>query len=259
MDIFGSFAAALIGALVWTLIVRHSPVILTKVITKRIEHVYNKSITELKGEIEKENTAMQSSLAFLAASQSELRTKTNNAVETLWIVIRNQQEEFGQVLTFMQILDPKQLDDAFRGVGKLRSLLSKYEDIVSLSNAIQRTERHLDGWEIIYVSARLWLIYETLFRTHNRMAGLVQKSMKERKYFDWRNDELLLREIKVVLAEEKVNSLIGSSNPTPLINSLKAEFIEEARKLVRGSGEWESVDDIYQRLMSLPPRNGYDT
>ena len=83
--------------------------------------------------------------------------------------------------------------------------------------------------------------------------------MKERKYFDWRNDELLLREIKVVLAEERVNSLIRSSSPTPLINSLKAEFIEEARKLVRGSGEWESVDDIYQRLMSLPPRNGYDT
>ena len=67
----------LVLVLAWTMLVRKFPDILSKGIVKQIEHGYDKKLEELKGGIQAHNTAIKSSVEFLAASQSELRACAN--------------------------------------------------------------------------------------------------------------------------------------------------------------------------------------
>ena len=252
-QMLGWLVSSVLGAAIWTLVVRQSPVIVTNLITAKIKRHYNEQLAQLKGAITKERTAIQSAIGFLSATQSELRSKTFHAVEALWTVIEKQQEVYGDAFFLLDILTPKELNSAFQqsSNAQVQAILSNYSDYELLSKAVFSTADHLEKWEIIYVSARLWLIYETLFRTQNRIAGLMHQSLEQRKFKDWRTDDLLVKQAMVLLNEEEFKRLTRSISPKPLINSLRAQFIEDARKIVRGANEWETVDDIYTRLMSL--------
>ena len=252
-QIIGWIVSSVLGAAIWTLVIRQSPIIITNLITAKIKHNYDEQIAQLKGEMARESTAMQSTIGLLSASQSELRSKVFQSVEALWMVFEKQRDVYRNAFLLLNVCSPNQLDYAFQhnSTAKVRDLLRDYSDFESLSKIVSSTDDHLRRSEIIYVSARLWLIYMTIYRTQNRIAGLMHNCLKDGKYIDWRIDDMAIKETRALFSEDEFKNLTRSIDPDPLINSLKAQFIEEARKLIRGETEWESVDDIYRRLMSL--------
>ena len=58
------------------------PRIISKGVEKGIEHVYDKKLEGLKGDIQASNAALKSSVDYLAASQVELRSKVLSSVES---------------------------------------------------------------------------------------------------------------------------------------------------------------------------------
>ena len=68
-------------------IARAFPAILGAALVKTIEHRYAVRLSRLKADLESRYTTLQTSVNFLAANQSELRSKTITAVQTLWTSI----------------------------------------------------------------------------------------------------------------------------------------------------------------------------
>ena len=90
------WATIIAGAVtsVWTGVLRWFPQIVAKRVERRIDHTYNEQLESLKHELEATRAAARSSMEFLAASQSEFRSKTIGAVESLWRAVELLEQEF---------------------------------------------------------------------------------------------------------------------------------------------------------------------
>lgn len=92
------------------------PRIISKGVEKSIEHVYDKKLEGLKGDIQASNAALKSSVDYLAASQSELRSKVLSSVENLWQAIEDLQTAYSKVgLGVLDLMASKDLDDCVSG------------------------------------------------------------------------------------------------------------------------------------------------
>ena len=140
--------------LLWTVLVRKFPNILSKGIVKRIEHGYDKKLEELKGEIQADNSAIKSSVEFLAASQSELRVKIISSVESLWQAIGCIQEEYSDALGATALLEPHEFYKVFRGeLPQIHPLVKDYKDLNFFEEKRGKIQDKVSGTEIIFVSS----------------------------------------------------------------------------------------------------------
>ena len=242
----------LVLVLAWTMLVRKFPDILSKGIVKQIEHGYDKKLEELKGGIQAHNTAIKSSVEFLAASQSELRSKVISSVESLWLSIDSIHEVYSGAVTITLLFLPDEIEESLKGKRPgILQMVKDYEDITFIKEKFREIQRKTSGTEVLFVSSRLWLLYNSILRVHARLGILLNQSMKDRKYQDWRNDKFMESILGEVLTADKIkeakqNRLGGINN---IINWLKAEFVQEASNLVRGSREVaHSVPEIYETL-----------
>ena len=246
-----SLLLALLALLGWTLLVRLFPNVMTKGIIKRIEHNYNSKLEELKGDIQASNSALRSSIDFLTASQSERTSRVLSSVESLWNGIETL-EALHPSLGLLDILYPNELDALFRGQqGNIAIALEKYNDLNFIADTAEAIKQHLNGSEIIYVSNRLWLLYETLFRLHGRIAYLIHQSLQQKKYLDWRSDTLVLDNLRRVFPVDQIDDAMSQSSggAKHIVSWLKAEFIKESRSIVQGSsGLAQSVSEIHSIL-----------
>ena len=232
------------------------PRIISKGIEKSIEHAYDKKLEGLKGDIQASNSALKSSVDYLAASQAELRSKMLSSVENLWQAINDLQTAYSKVgLGLLSILTPEELDDCFGGRVRpdIRELFEAVGDNgFQFSLATTKTiEKKLSGSEVFYVSSRLWFLYETIRRVHGRSGVLIGVSLGEKKYQDWRCDEFMMSFLAEALSSDRIDQAksrpIGGLNE--ILNWLMAEFIKEGSNVVRGSAEFEkSVSQIHSTL-----------
>ncbi len=260
-----TIAVTLFMLIVWTVVVRAFPEVLATSILKYIEHDYNKKMEELRGDIQASNSAIVSSVNYLTESQSELRSKVISSVEALWVAMEKMHEAYSSILGFIIMLTPEELDACVSGRedSGLRSVLEEHGDGVQFFSETTKSIRScLSGSEIIYVSSRLWLLYETTMRVYGRIGYLVGRSVRDGKYHDWRNDKPMMSILRQTLSENQINSAresrIGGTHD--ILSWLKAEFVKEASELVRGSRELAhsvseihgilkgEVDNRYQRL-----------
>ena len=240
--------------LIWTLAVRSFPKIFATSLLKHIEHNYNKKLEELRGDIQASNAAIESSVNYLAASQTELRSKVISSVEALWLAIEKIGEAYSSVLGLIAILTSDELDACVSGREKpdLRSILAKHGDgaqfFVDTTNNVRS---HLSGSEIIYVSSRLWLLYETFLQVHGRIGNLIGFSLRDGKYHDWKRDKYMMSILGLALTDDQINGAtqktLGGAND--MLSWLKAEFVKEAGELIRGPRELaHSVPEIHSIL-----------
>ena len=241
---------ALVG---WTFMIRNFPNLISKGIVSFVDHRYDRKLEELKGEITTKNTAMQSTVSFLAASQPGFRSKVFSSVESLWIVIENIQKAHTAPTGLLALLRPDELHNLFGGKqGNIALVLEEYKDLETLASAMDKAREHISGSEILYVNNRLWTLYEAAFHFHNRVSGLIHKSLKDKNYYDWRHDELAMRILRHAFSDDRTKDIANqTSSPKYVIDLLKAEFIKEARNVVRGKTELESVAEIHSTLTNL--------
>ena len=115
MDWIAPLLAAIPGLIALAL-VKFLPDIISKAVGKGIEHAYDKKLEDFKGDIQASNAALKSSVDYLAASQSELRSKVLSSVENLWQAIEDLQTAYSKAgLGLLFFLTSEELDDCVRG------------------------------------------------------------------------------------------------------------------------------------------------
>ena len=220
------------------------PRLISKGVEKSIEHVYDKKLEGLKGDIQASNSALKSSVDYLAASQAELRSKVLSSVENLWQAIKDWETAYSSVIGLLFILTPMELDDCFSGRERpdIRKIFETLGDgIQFFSDTTKTIENKLSGSEVFYVSSRLWVLYNTIFRVHARIGVLIGFSLKEKKYRDWRDDKAMMS----ILAEALSSDIIEQAKSRPIgglndiLSWLIAEFVKEGSNVVRGSAAFE--------------------
>lgn len=161
--------------------------------------------------------------------------KTEAAVDVLWTTLLKLKQEFSDVSFIDKILLPSELDDCFTGISSntFFESISRYHDNLLVAQKVQSAlpidvERHR-----LYVSDRLWSLYQVLITLHARSAMLLTLSHKERKLHDWRNDsplDALLRQVAGPGLVDVVKSM-SAGGLSFLIEELENKFRREAATL----------------------------
>lgn len=254
------FILTVVLIVLWVLIVRKFPEILSRGITKHIEHSYDTKLERIKSEMQSNISAMQSSVALLTASQSEYRNKVISSVDGLWLSIKACQEVYSNVVFLHNILTPNEIAINIKRQNNptINHIFDEYKDISFVMEKQKKIDQNLTGTEILYASDKLWSLYQTILQVHGRAAVLIQHSLSENEYQDWRQDELMLSAVKDMIPEEQLSSTrnrpMGGLND--LLNWIVAEFIKEGSSLLQRPMELEkSVPEIYSLLKKAAKRN----
>ena len=257
MDWIEPFFAILFVAVLGSLgvFLRLLPGIISKGVEKSIEHVYDKKLEGLKGDIQASNSALKSSVDYLAASQAELRSKVISSVENLWQALNKLQAAYFAGLGLLGIMTPKELDDCVSGraTPPLRKTFEALGDDATqfYADTMKTVMNNLSGSEVFYVSSRLWFLYETIHMVYGRIGFLIGYSLEEKKYRDWRDDKVMMSILAEALSSDRIDHAkirtIGGLNE--ILNWLIAEFVKEGSDVVRGTAEFEkSVSQIHSTL-----------
>lgn len=168
-----------------------------------------------------------------APSTSHLtRQRQIQAVEHLWQVVRNLNNEFSLVVFVDAMLTPPDLDAYFRTreYAHIVDCIREYADMnLSLRKFSSAGADGADK-ERPFVTNRLWSIFFVLRGLYGRTAFLLSNSYKEGRFVNWRTDggcDHLLRAILPAQAiEHAKGQAIGGLRTA--IDSLESQFLAEA-------------------------------
>ena len=255
MEILGALAIGGVLLVAWTLLVRRFPEIVSKGIVKHIEHGYNARLEELRGRIRANEAAVTSSVAYVTATQSELRSKVIGSVEALWQSVNDCQEAYSGLVSAHRLLVPNEMDAFFRGdpvgSGVMEHWLSEYQGIEFGTEKKEAVDKNISGNEILFVSSRLSALYGGIVAVHGRLGFLAHLSFERGRYVDWRTDKLMGSIMESVLSSDTVEEArtLGIGGLEEIVRSLIAEFIEEASGLMRGSREIEHSVPVLRAML----------
>ena len=71
-------------------------------------------------------------------------------------------------------------------------MLQEYKDITFFNSKIELVKKRITGTEILFVSSRLWGLYDGITRAHGRIGMLIHQSFERNEYVDWRTDKIIL-------------------------------------------------------------------
>ena len=126
-DLLVVVVVAVVVNVAWTLLVRTFPAVLTETLTKGIEHRYATRLSRLKVDWDARYSTLKSSVDFLSASQSDLRTRSISSVESLWTTVLEIERECRALVFVDSILTPKEIQDSFVS-GRIKTLLGDFRD-----------------------------------------------------------------------------------------------------------------------------------
>jgi hypothetical protein len=157
--------------------------------------------------------------------------KTEAAVDVLWTTLLKLKQEFSDVSLVDTILLPTELDACFRGTmsSSFYDAIRRYADNLYVAQKMQAiipmdVERHR-----LYVSDRLWSLYQVLITLHGRSAMLLTTSHKDGKLHDWRNDAPLDGFLRQMLGPGLVDAVKGmqTGGLSALVGELENKFRRE--------------------------------
>ena len=240
----------------WTVLVRTFPAVLTATLTKAIEHRYATRLSRLKADLDAHYSTLKSSVDFLSASQSDLRTRAIASVESLWTAVLEIEREHSDLVFVDDILVSEEIRDLFAS-GRIKKHLADYSDTEVVTKKMERFMRLTSERERLFSGEPLWLRFSTFCRAHGRMAVLAQFSFEKGTYVDWRTDDLMNTILRAILAAdvlERAKSMrIGGFRE--VTGYLKAEFLKEAIRVMSGSQHVaDSLSDVQSTLLSQQKR-----
>ncbi len=236
----------------WTVLVRTFPAVLTATLTKAIEHQYATRLSRLKADLDARYSTLKSSVDFLSASQSDLRTRAIASVESLWTAVLEIEREHSDLVFVDNILVSEEIRDLFAS-GRIKKHLANYSDTEVVAKKMARFMQLTSERERLFSGEPLWLRFSTLCRAHGRMAVLAQFSFEKGTYVDWRTDDLMNTILCAILPAdvlERAKSMrVGGFRE--VTGHLKAEFLKEAIRVMSGSQHVaDSLSDVQSTLLS---------
>ena len=240
----------------WILLIRTFPVVLTVTLTKEIEHRYATRLSRLKADLDARYSTLKSSVDFLSASQSDLRTRATTSVESLWTAVLEIEREYSDLVFVDNILVPEERRDFFAS-GRIKQFLADYGDTDVATKKIERFSQLTSEKERLFSGERLWLRFSTFCRAYGRMAMLAQFSFEKGTYVDWRTDDLMNTILCAILPthvlERTKKMRVGGFRE--VTGHLKAEFLQEAIRVMSGSQHVaDSLSDLQSTLLSEQQR-----
>ena len=233
-------------------IARAFPAILGAALVKTIEHRYAVRLSRLKADLDSRYTTLQTSVDFLAANQSELRSKTIAAVQTLWTSVLAIEQEFRDLVFVDDILLQNEKSERFAS-SQFRKYLSDYRDLATIGPKLKRLAELTPEGDRLLSGELLWLRFSTFSRAYGRMCWLTQTSMEKGTYVDWKTDKHMNATLCAILPVDvlegiKKMQLGGFREAT---GRLKAEFLKEAIRVMSGSQQVaESLSDLQSTLLA---------
>ena len=236
----------------WTLLVRTFPAVLTATLTKGIEHRYATRLSRLKADLDARYSTLKSSVDFLSASQSDLRTRAITSVESLWTAVLEIERESSDLLFVDNILVPEEIRDAFAS-GRIKKYLADYSNTEFVAKKMERFMQLTTESERLFSGERLWLRFSTFCRAHGRLAVLAESSFEKGTYIDWRTDGLMNTILCAILPTDVLERAkrMESGGFREVTSHLKAEFLKEAIHVMSGSQHIaDSLSDVQSTLLS---------
>lgn len=235
--------------LLWTILVRAIPSILSKGIEQRVEHRNNKKLEEIKATLQASYSTVGASVDFLSAVQPELRSKMIESVEGLWKSTLSFKDRYGEIMLLDSILLADEIERGLKSKGSnfVWQIMQKYQDDSTFAELMEHQRKLSSEAERLYVGDRLWLIFCTISRVYGRFGFLVHQSAKEEKYLDWRKDKNFHSILLDVLSEDIVSAIRGKrfGGLSTAIVYLEAEFLKESTRVMSGSeGFSEALSDV---------------
>ena len=240
----------------WTLLVRTFPAVLTATLTKGIEHRYATRLSRLKADLDARYSTLKSSVDFLSASQSYLRTRAITSVESLWTAVLEIEREHSDLVFVDNIFVPEEIRNFFAS-GRIKKYLADYSDTEVVSKKMERFTQLTSERERLFSGERLWLRFSTFCRAHGRMAVLAQFSFEKGTYVDWRTDDLMNTILCAILPADvlKRTKRMRVGGFREVTGHLKAEFLKEAIRVMSGSQHVaDSLSDLQSTLLSEQQR-----
>lgn len=244
-----AFAAVLLSAG----IVRLFPELLSKSVLRHIDHQYQKRLASLNHDLESARAAARSSIEFLATSQSEFRSKTIAAVESLWKSVQLLEDEFMTPLGMPAILSANEMMEIASGQpdSRFEVLLSDFRDGKGVAKHMANVKAGRQHTEILFVSTELWELYEKIYKFHLLFGTHMERGLVAKTYTDWRKDAMIMTFVSVSVPEEILVRAMESDRlgQYEIVNWLKAEFVKEASDLLRGTKEIEHEVSRLQQVL----------
>ena len=248
--------SVILSVVVGGFIVRVFPNVVSAGLVRHIEHKYNKRIEQLKGYFAGHNSSLKSAVDYIVAAQVPQKQKVFEAIESLWKAIVDTETVSRTAMFYQSIMVPSEFESLFRGERNDAALriFGEHEDWSNgIHEELGKIDNGLKQTEVLYVSNKMWGLYQVIGRVHGRMAVLIEFSLRDKQYHDWRADDVMHK----FLAESVPSVKIEDAKERPLgglhdlIVELKAQFILEARAIIGGSEMFkDSLSEIFDALKS---------
>lgn len=244
-----SLLVSALVVLVWTILIRAIPSIVSKGIEQRIEHRNNKKLEEIKAALQASFTTVGTSVDFLSAVQPELRSKMIVSVEVLWKSVLSFKDRYGEIVFLDAILLVEEIERDLKSQGQniVWQIMQKYQEESAFNELMEYQKKQSLESERLFVGDRLWLIYSTIARIYGRYGYLVHKSARDGDYVDWRKDKSFRSILLNVLSEDIVSAIMGKrfGGLSTAIIYLESEFLKEGSRVMSGSeGFAEALSDV---------------
>ena len=259
ITIIGSVFVSLLGALV----------VIAKLVLPKLFDVYTKTLgADLHSQLEK----MKSAVEIAHKSQEELRCKRIAAVENIWEEILRLEREFSPLVATELILTEKEFSELFWNNGIeneiLEEIFKRYSSFEQITQKIGGNDTASPAMQLafgmdttprgqeeskIFVTDKLWRIYEALIRVYGRLGSLVSQAATKKEEVNWRTDDLMKSIVEEIFPNDAFATIQAQkASIQTLVNLLQREFIVEAQKVMQGSELfYETTKEVHQIIESI--------
>ena len=243
-----------------------------KMIDERIEQfkqIYNRQtkIIEKFHESELEKLKIAAELAY--RSHEELRSKRIISVEKIWKDIVRLNKKFAPLLAVEYVLTVQELNELFRSKGVKNKILNEVFNNFSSSQKIvqimdnNKTDElaativHTMGGSPrvqdesrIFVTDKLWNIYDGFVRVYGRFGYLVSKATTSNSEINWRTDHLIKQTVEKNFSPEVWTEIQTDNLPLhTIIVLLQMEFIAEAQSVFRSLDVFSETTHEFHNML----------
>ena len=156
------------------------------------------------------------------------------AHEVLWRTFLGVKAEFTDIIFVDMILTPNELESCFRGAtsNSFFEAITCYEDDMLVASRMQQLlPREIESYRL-FVTPRIWALYQVLIALFGRCAMLITLSFKKRKLQSWKTDDLMDQHLRSVLTSSVVeeHKKMETGGLQSLVGLLETTFLHETRQ-----------------------------
>ena len=194
MDSVLFFIWSVVWPVAFILGIRFFPKILTATVEKRLDRHHSEKLASFTTGLKAKYSTLQTSVDYLSMQQNAMSSHIISSVRTLWDNVLTLQDSFAHLLVYDSFLTVETIQAAY-AEGKAGEFFKDYHDF---NNAVEKMRQFNDvGLEEtrLFVGEHLWLQFFAIRGVYGRYIMLTHQSLQDNRYRDWRDDELMMKNL----------------------------------------------------------------